>query len=76
MINAGISPQQLGFGGGKQTSIAPPIPSQFAEVPFTPPLGSSSQLLDPNYQQTSNTFGLSLTGQQVNPLLAGLTLQG
>ena len=33
MVNAGISPQQLGFGGGKQTSIAPPTPSQSGVAP-------------------------------------------
>ncbi len=76
MINAGISPQQLGFGGGKQTSIAPPTPSQFGMTPFTPQLGAQSQLLNNTQQPEVNTFGASLMGQQTNPLLAGLTLQG
>ena len=71
MITAGVSPMQIqqGFEGmfaGSQQAGVSPITSQ---------LGAQSQLLNPNYQAPTNTFGLSLTGQQPNPLLAGLTLQ-
>ncbi len=70
MITAGVSPMQIqkGFEGmfaGRQQAGVSPITSQ---------LGAQSQLLNPNYQQPLNTFGLSLTGQQVNPILAGLKL--
>jgi len=70
MITAGVSPMQIqkGFEGmfaGSQQAGVSPITSQ---------LGAQSQLLNPNYQQPLNTFGLSLTGQQVNPILAGLKL--
>jgi len=71
MVTAGVSPMQIqkGFEGmfaGSQQAGVSPITSQ---------LGAQSQLLNPNYQAPTNTFGLSLTGQQPNPLLAGLTLQ-
>jgi hypothetical protein len=72
VITAGVSPMQIqkGFEGmfaGSQQDGVSPIVSQ---------LGAQSQLLNPNYQAPTNTFGVSLTGQNTNPLLAGLTLQG
>ena len=56
MITAGVSPMQIqkGFEGmfaGSQQAGVSPITSQ---------LGAQSQLLNPNYQQPLNTFGLSL----------------
>ena len=79
LIAAGVSPQQIQkgfqttFGRGAQQVEA--VPSQFGVTPFTPPLGAQSQLLNTNYQQPLNTFGVSLSGPQTNPFLTELRLE-
>jgi len=70
LIEAGVSPQQIskGFQGLTQKTATQPTVGQPID------LTRGSQLLDPNYQ-APNPFGFSLSGDQVNPLLTGLTLK-
>ena len=73
LIAAGVSPQQIqkGFqtsfsGGAKQATASSELPLDYfsGAVPFTPPMGAQSQLLNNTQQPDVNLFDLSLSNPQ------------